>query len=166
MAEPLVWWVLGGAALLSVVLLLWWRGGSSLGFEVTVDHPTFYPNRRTAQRLLVIRMRLSQPATVEIDLYDEFNRHVMKLGRGRQQGAGEHFRLWNGRDELGTRLPGGSYLIQGTARRRTSVVTSSVWVRLDPSEGVEPRKIMPPQGFEEWVDEGQIVEESTVPVQF
>ena len=70
---------------------------------------------------------------------------------------GEHFRLWDGRNNVGQTLHGGSYLIQATARTATNTATSAVWVRLDPSQttlvgaGVT-------QSTNSWVDEEQVID--------
>lgn len=161
MAEPLVWGALLGVALLGMVLVLWRRRSSAIVFDLTVDHPIFYPNRPSAKRLLVVRLHLSRAAMLDVDVYDEFNRLVARLVQGRKPGAGAHFQFWDGRDGSGKPLPGGSYLVQGTARTALNGTTSGVWVRLDASPARLPAQTQTtdaPQRFETWADEGQIVE--------
>ncbi len=80
-------------------------------------------------------MHLSRGAKVDVDVYDEFNRPVVTLMTHRSLASGEHFRFWDGRNAVGQLLPGGSYLIQATARTATNTATSAVWVRLEPSRG-------------------------------
>lgn len=104
-----------------------------LRYTLSVDHPIFYPSRRSQKRLLVVRFHLNRPAKVRLDVYDEFNRHLVTLVAGRRLAAGEHFRLWDGRGSMGQRLPAGSYLIQGSARERTRSRADELWVRLDPT---------------------------------
>ncbi len=136
--SPLLWRLLIGTGLVGAALFIFGGLASPLAFEVTVDYPTFYPNRPGEQRLLILRLFMSRGATVDIDVYDEFNRHVATLVDSRKQGAGEHFRLWDGRNAAGQVLPSGSYRIQAGARTATNHASSAVWVRLDPSQ---PRRV-------------------------
>lgn len=120
----------GTALLLATWLLLggWLR---PIHFVLSVDSPTFYPNRPDDSRTLTMRLDLSRAAKVTLDVYDQMDRHVASLVENRRHTGGEHFRLWDGRDSFGHVLPTGTYLIEATARTLTSSVSSAVWVRLD-----------------------------------
>jgi hypothetical protein len=157
MADPLILGAAVGLVLLGVAVVLWRRRAARIVFDLTVDHPIFYPHRQSTKRLLIMRLHLSHSATVNVDVYDEFNRVVARLVRGRKHGAGAHFHLWDGRDGTGKLLSGGSYLVQGTALTALDNATSGVWVRLDSSQARQPIPFDPSQRFEEWVDEGQII---------
>ncbi|MDQ4076519.1 MAG: hypothetical protein M3220_09770 [Chloroflexota bacterium] len=135
--NPLLWWLLGGTGLIGLGSFIFGLI-SPIAFETTVDYPIFYPSRACGQRMLIVRMSLSRGAKVDIDIYDELNRHVITLVADRKHEAGKHFRLWDGRNAVGKILPAGSYLIQVVARTTTSSATRAVWVRLDPSD-VAPR---------------------------
>lgn len=130
---PLFWRVLIGVGLVGAALFLFGGYASPITFDLSVDHPTFYPNRPNDQRILVLRMALSRAAAVDIEILDERHRPVMTLVSNRRHGAGEHFRLWDGRSAANQSLPSGSYLIQARARTATNQATASVWVRVDTS---------------------------------
>lgn len=152
--DPLLGRILIGVGVLGVGFLIFGKLNSPIAFDITADYPTFYPNRASEQRLLILRLNLSRGARVDIDVYDELNRHIMSLVERRPFGEGEHFRLWDGRNERGALLGEGSYLIQATARSTTATATSAVWVRLD--ETPEPRRRTTPRRYyEEHVDEGE-----------
>ncbi|MGH2543367.1 MAG: hypothetical protein ACRDIB_11240 [Ardenticatenaceae bacterium] len=131
--NPLLWRLLIGAGLMAGLFSIFNTVATPFTFELTVDYPVFYPNRANEQRLLIIRTYLSRRAKLALEVYDELNRPVAILMGNRAQGAGEHFRLWDGRNAAGRLLPGGSYLIHATARTITNRTTSALWVRLDPS---------------------------------
>jgi flagellar hook assembly protein FlgD len=150
--DPLLGRILIGVGVLGVGFLIFGKLNSPIAFDITADSPTFYPNRNSENRLLVLRLNLSRGARVDIDVYDEFNRHVMSLVERRTFGEGEHFRLWDGRGERGELLNEGSYLIQASARSATATTTSAVWVRLD--ETPEPRRRQSPRRYyEEHLDQ-------------
>ncbi|MBA3534541.1 MAG: hypothetical protein H0T73_21695 [Ardenticatenales bacterium] len=155
--NPLLWRILLGTGLVGAAFFLFGGLVSPVAFELTVDHPVFYPNRPNDMRMLIVRFHLSRGAKVDITVYDEFNRQVATLMEGRKQGAGEHFRLWDGRNTVGQILPGGSYLIQAAARTPTNTATSSVWVRLDTSLSALVGASTA-QGRDRWVDEDQIID--------
>lgn len=155
--SPFFWRVLIGVGLVGGALWLFGGLSSPIAFDLNVDYPVFYPNRPTERRMLIMRMNLSRGAKIDLDVYDEFNRHIATLVDARKMSNGEHFRLWDGRNNIGETLHGGSYLIQATARTATNTATSAVWVRLDPSRttlvgaGVS-------QSTDSWVDEEQIID--------
>lgn len=156
--NPLLWRLLIGTGLVGAAFFLFGGLVSPVAFELTVDHPVFYPNRPNEQRMLILRFHLSRGAKVDLHVYDEFNRRVATLMEERKQGAGEHFRLWDGRNSVGQLLPGGSYLIQAAARTPTNTATSAVWIRLDPSYSALGAATS--QGRDRWVDEDQIIDVS------
>lgn len=145
--DPLLGRVLIGIGVLGIGFLIFGKVNSPIAFDITADSPTFYPNRISENRLMVLRLNLSRGARVDIDVYDEFNRHIMSLVERRPFGEGEHFRLWDGRGERGTLLNEGSYLIQATARTLTATASSAVWVRLD--ETPEARRRQTPRRYYE-----------------
>nr|WP_290665484.1 FlgD immunoglobulin-like domain containing protein [Ardenticatena sp.] len=123
--------VLMGLALLVPFFLLivyWMR---PLHFSLSVENPVFYPNRPDDSRLLVMNLDLSRPARVTIRVYDQMDNLVATLVEKRKHRRGDHFRLWDGRDEYGNVLPSGSYLVEATADTRFTTVTSAVWVYVD-----------------------------------
>lgn len=119
--------LMGGLPLL-LLLAAWWR---PLRFSLSVENPVFYPFHSDDSRLLVMRLELSRSARVTINVYDQMDRLVATVVEKRRFGGGEHFRLWDGRDEIGQVLPSGSYLIEATASTGLSSVTSTAWVYLD-----------------------------------
>ncbi len=119
--------LLGGLPLF-FLLAAWWR---PLRFSLSVENPVFYPLRPDDSHLLVMRLELSRPARVTLSVYDQMDRFVLTIVEKRRFGSGEHYRLWDGRDELGQVLPTGSYLIEATASTRLASVTSTAWVYLD-----------------------------------
>ncbi|MGB0383785.1 MAG: FlgD immunoglobulin-like domain containing protein [Ardenticatenaceae bacterium] len=158
--SPWLWRVLIGVGLVGGGLWLFSGFASPIAFELTTDYPVFYPNRADEQRMLIMRMYLSRAAKVDLDVYDEFNRHIVTLIDADKKSVGEHFRLWDGRNALGDLLQGGSYLVQATASTTTNSPTRAVWVRLDPSPSpvkAEARTTTT-QGRDRWVDEEQIID--------
>lgn len=155
--SPWLWRILIGVGLVGGALFLFGGLASPIAFDLTVDYPVFYPNRPTEQRMLIMRVHLSRGAKVDLDIYDEFNRHVATLMEQRGLSSGEHFRLWDGRNSVGQLLQGGSYLVQATARTATNTATSAVWVRLDPSRSALVGTSAS-QGHDRWVDEEQIID--------
>lgn len=153
--NPWVPRVLVGIGVAGILILLFGKLNSPVAFDLTADYSTFYPNRASDQRLLILRLNLSRSARVDIDVYDEFHRHVASLVEKRTFGDGEHFRLWDGRNRSGQLLQEGSYLIQATARTATASSNSAVWVRLDPTSA-PPRRTAPRRAYhDEWEDETQ-----------
>jgi flagellar hook assembly protein FlgD len=150
--DPILWRVLIGVGVLGIGFLVFGKLNSPMALDITADYPTFYPNRNSEQRLLVLRLNLSRGARVDIDVYDEFNRHVMSLVERRPFGEGEHFRLWDGRSERGSLVGEGSYLIQATARTMTATATSAVWVRMDNTPEAR-RRTAPRRYYEEHMNE-------------
>lgn len=157
--SPFFWRVLIGVGLVGGSLWLFGGLSSPIAFDLTVDYPVFYPNRPTERRMLITRMNLSRGAKIDLDVYDEFNRHIATLVEGRKMSNGEHFRLWDGRNNIGQTLHGGSYLVQATARTATNTATSAVWVRLDPSQSTLVG-VGVTQSTDTWVDEEQIIDVS------
>jgi flagellar hook assembly protein FlgD len=155
--SPFFWRVLIGIGLVGGSLWLFGGLSSPIAFDLTVDYPVFYPNRPTERRMLIMRMNLSRGAKIALDVYDEFNRHIATLVDERKMSNGEHFRLWDGRNNIGQTLHGGSYLVQATARTATNTATSAVWVRLDPSQNTLVG-VGVTQSTETWVDEEQIID--------
>ncbi len=158
-SNALLWRILVGVGLVGGAFMLFSGFATPLSFELTTDYPVFYPNRATERRMLVMRLYLSRAVKVDLDVYDEFNRHIVTLIDTESKSAGEHFRLWDGRNTLGQLLQGGSYLIQATAHTSGNT-TSAVWVRLDPSPAVTTHKneTQHSQGRDRWVDEEQIID--------
>jgi len=158
--NTLLWRILVGVGLVGGSFMLFSGFASPISFELTTDYPVFYPNRATERRMLVMRLYLSRDVKVDLDVYDEFNRHIVTLIDADKKSAGEHFSLWDGSNALGQLLQGGSYLIQATAHTSTNTTTSAVWVRLDPSPAVATNKTgtQQSQGRDRWVDEEQIID--------
>ena len=158
-SNTLLWRILVGVGLVGGVFMLFSGFATPISFELTTDYPVFYPNRSTEHRMLVMRLYLSRAVKIDLDVYDEFNRHIVTLVDSDKKSAGEHFSLWDGRNALGQLLQGGSYLIQATAQT-SNTPTSAVWVRLDPSPEVATNKTgtQQPQGHDRWVDEEQIID--------
>ena len=155
-----LWRLLIGVGLVGGAFFLFSGFVSPIAFELTADYPVFYPNRPTERRMLIMRMHLSRGAKVDLDVYDEFNHHIVTLIDRNKKSAGEHFRLWDGRNALGQLLQGGSYLIQATAHTATNTTTSALWVRLDPSPSVLRAQTgsSTKRGRDRWVDEEQIID--------
>lgn len=158
--NTLLWRILVGVGLVGGSFMLFSSFATPISFELTTDYPVFYPNRATERRMLVMRLYLSRDVKIDLDVYDEFNRHIVTLIDADKKSAGEHFSLWDGRNALGQLLQGGSYLIQATAHSSSNPPTSAVWVRLDPSPAVSTNKTenQHSQGRDRWVDEEQIID--------
>lgn len=111
------------------ILITWLR---PLHFSLSVENPVFYPRRSDDDaRLLVMRLDLSRGARVTLDVYDKADRHVTTIVEKRKHTGGEHFRVWDGRDDAGDVLSSGSYLIEATADTLFTSVTSAVWIYVD-----------------------------------
>ncbi|MDQ7029197.1 MAG: FlgD immunoglobulin-like domain containing protein [Ardenticatenia bacterium] len=110
------------------LLVAWMR---PLRFSLSVENPVFYPFRPDDSRLLIMRLDLSRGARVTLRVYDQQDRLVATIVEKRKHSSGEHFRLWDGRDEAGHVLPSGSYLIEATASTRLISATSAARVYLD-----------------------------------
>ncbi len=110
------------------LLVAWVR---PLRFSLSVENPVFYPFRPDDSRLLIMRLDLSRGARVTLRVYDQQDRLVATIVEKRKHSSGEHYRLWDGRDEAGNVLPSGSYLIEATASTRLISATSAAWVYLD-----------------------------------
>ena len=103
-----------------------------LHFSLSVENPVFYPKRPDDDaRLLVMRLDLSRGARVTLDVYDKSDNHLATIVEKRKHSGGEHYRVWDGRDEAGEVLPSGSYLVEATAHTLFTSVTSAVWVYVD-----------------------------------
>lgn len=111
------------------ILVTWLR---PLHFSLSVENPVFYPKRPDDDaRLLVMRLNLSRGARVTLDVYDKSDNHRATIVEKRKHSGGEHYRVWDGRDEAGNVLPSGSYLVEATAHTLFTSVTSAVWVYVD-----------------------------------
>ncbi|MFO7946324.1 MAG: FlgD immunoglobulin-like domain containing protein [Armatimonadota bacterium] len=75
-----------------------------------------------------VRLQLSTPASVDVDLLNIGGRTVASICRQHELAAGANTLYWNGRSTSGTRLPHGRYLVRVTARsangQQTGAVTS------------------------------------------
>jgi hypothetical protein len=141
--DPISVGFLVGAVLLIAFLIVVSRFIPPLAIDVSADFPTFYPNRPTERRLLVLRVNLTRRARVTIEIYDEFNRRVLTLVEPAVFGAGHHFRLWDGRRGNGALAGEGSYWVQATARTLTATNKSAVWVCLDGTTESRRRSMAP-----------------------
>jgi len=65
-----------------------------------------------------LRLALPRDGLVSLAIYDACGRRVRTLLDG-QLRAGEHDVHWDGRNDIGQRLPGGVYFVQFAAERRT-----------------------------------------------
>jgi hypothetical protein len=63
-----------------------------------------------------VRVRLSAPATLDVEVLNIAGRRVGTVCHGKQCEAGVATLSWNGSGESGARLPGGRYIVRATAR--------------------------------------------------
>lgn len=86
------------------------------------DHPQPEPEPRAGETTLDVRvggaaspvtiaLGLRRPSMVALGVYDVAGRLVRQVHRGAMQ-AGTHERTWDGRDERGTEVAGGVYLVR------------------------------------------------------
>jgi hypothetical protein len=141
--DPIFGSFLVAAGLLTAFLFVVSRFVPPLAIDVSADFPTFYPNRPTERRLLVLRLNLTRRARVTIEVYDEFNRRVVTLVEPAVFGAGHHFRLWDGRRANGVMAGEGSYWVQATSRTLTATAKSALWVCLDGTTESRRRTLSP-----------------------
>ena len=105
------------------------------GPRVTIEPPSLalsslaaVPTAAGAQ----ITFTLASPAQVEAHLLNLAGRPVGTLCRGRPCEAGANTLLWNGRSDTGVRVPGGTYLVEVTARTDDGAQSRALaQVRLD-----------------------------------
>ncbi len=83
------------------------HGDSPESPALHVSHPNPF-NQKTA-----ISYELPAAAGVDLAIYTRSGRRVRTL-LSAQQSAGHHAILWDGRDEMGSRLPGGAYVCRLT----------------------------------------------------
>jgi len=76
--------------------------------RTTIERLDAYPNPFNPRS--TIRFVLSEPASVDLVVYDTAGRVVRTIATGERMGVGEHERLWNGRDDAGRGVGGGVYL--------------------------------------------------------
>lgn len=79
----------------------------SAAARTTIEHLESYPNPFNPKAQ--IRFVLSEPAPVDLVVYDAAGRVVRTIASGERLAAGEHERAWNGRDDAGRIVGGGVY---------------------------------------------------------
>ncbi len=79
----------------------------SAAARTTIEHLESYPNPFNPRAQ--IRFVLSEPAPVDLVVYDAAGRVVRTIASGETLAAGEHERAWNGRDDAGRVVGGGVY---------------------------------------------------------
>jgi hypothetical protein len=84
-----------------------------------VLHPNVPNPFNPATRL---RFDLARPETVHLRIHDLAGRLVTTLVDGELLAAGNHERIWNGTDDAGRRVAGGTYLARVTAGEWSGVV--------------------------------------------
>jgi len=83
---------------------------------------------------ILLRLNLSRPATVTVDVWNQADALVNTLLYRRKRGAGDHVLVWDGRQEDGQLAPDGVYEVEASARTLTTTVSSSVRVAVDTAQ--------------------------------
>ena len=85
------------------------EGQELAGVPLRTQLAAVYPN--PVLRVMSIRYQLARPAVVELVMYDAAGRLVRTFADG-QQAAGYYTVQWDGRDDLGRRVPAGVYFVR------------------------------------------------------
>ena len=130
--------VLTGAG---VSLGLWLLMGGwirPISLSLYTNSPIVYPNRESSETIL--SLKLSRPAWVTVNVWDQQGDLVANLIHRRRRGGGEHFLVWDGRDSHAQTVSNGVYEIEASASTLTTAVSSSVQMQVDTSVAYLPAR--------------------------
>jgi len=118
-----------GAIVASWMLLGGWLSPVSVSFST--DRQKLRADFQGSSNPLLLRLNLSRPAKITVDVWSETDELVATLLYRRKRGTGDHVLVWDGRGDDGNAVPNGVYEIEATARTLTTAVSSSVRVSVE-----------------------------------
>ena len=111
------------------LLLGGWMSPVSVSFSA--DRQTLSADAHGRTNPLLLKLTLSRPAKVTVEVWSETDDLVTTLLYRRKRGAGDHVLVWDGRGDGGNAVSNGVYEIEASARTLTTSVSSSVRVSVD-----------------------------------
>jgi len=122
--------LIGGGIFLGALwlVLAYWRQPVSL--SLSADRQTLYPGRPEEGEVVILSLGLSRAASTTVEVLDTQDQPVATLLYRRRRDSGNHYLVWDGRNDYGMPLPPGSYTIQAVANTLTANATSAVQVNV------------------------------------
>ncbi len=130
-----------GAGLVGVILF-WLVSGiwqNPLSLVLRAVRPTFAPGADGRLEPAIVMFETSRSATVTAEIWDTYSRHVATGFYRQRRDQGEHFLVWDGRDERGQFASAGDYEVEVSASTLFNTVSSSIRISV---EEEPPRPIL------------------------
>jgi len=117
--------------LLSLLLGFFLYRQNQLDVQLSVDTQNFIPGLPQEGKHLTLRLDLTQPARITLEVLDENGEAQATLLDNRRRTARQHIFLWEGYDDFGQPVVSGVYTIRATAGAPPIKVSSAVQVQVE-----------------------------------